>query len=509
MKARLCCLLTFLALLTACNLPSGMAESAPQPQFIVVTRVPNPTATPTPFRPGQVSQASPTLGPVTVFEGPSADGSFPSPTLTPFPAVTIGPSPTATLNLPTPDGTLSLLPENWTPPDIYAPAGAPTAFPLMTDTDTVTFLLLGSDLRPGSSFRTDTIVVAALRPKSGQISLLSIPRDFWVYIPEWGMNKVNTAYQHGELYNYPGKGPGLLKDTILYNLGIRIDHVAMVDFDGFRRVVDTLGGVDVPVACAYTDWRLIDPALNPNNEANWHLYTAGPGLVHMDGDLALWYARSRMRSSDFDRGRRQQEVLRALFDQILRGDTLAKVPALYDDITSTVATDLSLKDMIQLAWLAPQFTGADVRSYYLKPPTVYSTYSDGGAYILVPNGNQLYGLVQRFLTDSPQVELRESVKVEIRNGSSYADWDALAASRLAYAGFATSLAPADSQGYDQTLLYDFTVEQDNEQAQLLLAVLGLKDSALVASPNAESQVSYVLLLGNDYKPCFNPDGMTP
>ena len=83
------------------------------------------------------------------------------------------------------------------------------------------------------------------------------------------MQRINTAYQSGEIGGYPGGGPGLLKDTIAYNLGIRIDHTAMVEFDGFRRIVDTLGGVDVPVGCAYTDWRLIDPSYDPYNENNW------------------------------------------------------------------------------------------------------------------------------------------------------------------------------------------------------------------------------------------------
>ena len=165
------------------------------------------------------------------------------------------------------------------------------------------------------------------------------PRDLWVSIPGWENQRINTAYQHGISVDYPGGGAGLLKETILYNLGIRIDHTAMVEFDGFRQIVDTLGGVDVPVSCAYTDWRYRSQ-LRPGNENNWHLYTTGPGLIHMDGDLALWYARSRQKSSDFDRGRRQQEVLRALFIQALQTGTLTRIPELYNDLNSTVETDL-------------------------------------------------------------------------------------------------------------------------------------------------------------------------
>ena len=114
--------------------------------------------------------------------------------------------------------------------------------------ESVNFLLIGSDKRSGTSFRTDTMVVAILRPNDGQVSLISIPRDLWVSIPGWDNNRINTAYQHGISADYPGGGPGLLKDTIQYNLGIRIDHTAMVDFDGFRQIVDTLGGVDIPVS---------------------------------------------------------------------------------------------------------------------------------------------------------------------------------------------------------------------------------------------------------------------
>ncbi|KXK16108.1 MAG: cell envelope-related transcriptional attenuator [Chloroflexi bacterium OLB14] len=148
-------------------------------------------------------------------------------------------------------------------------------------------MLIGSDRRPtGTSHRTDTLLIAVVWYKEGQVSLISIPRDLWINIPSVGMQRINTAYQSGESNGYPGGGYGLLKDTIFQNLGIRIDHVAMVEFDGFRRIVDTLGGIEIPVACAYTDWRLIDPSYDPNNENNWWLYTVGPGQVYMDGDLA-------------------------------------------------------------------------------------------------------------------------------------------------------------------------------------------------------------------------------
>ncbi len=127
------------------------------------------------------------------------------------------------------------------------------------------------------------------------------------------------------------------------------------------------------------------PAYDPNNANNWSLYTVQSGLVHMDGDLALWYARSRLESSDFDRGRRQQEVLRAIFDQALSSDTLARIPQLYNDFSSTITTDLGLGDLLKLALYAPKLTNANIRSYYLRPPYVTPWVTPGGADVLLPN----------------------------------------------------------------------------------------------------------------------------
>ncbi len=231
----------FLILLTACEaVPAqSQAPAATPTALILVTVPPDATPTPTPFQPllDDAAAATPTsIPPSPTTEQPTNPADTPTPLI-----ITATPDPS------------SLLPTDWIPPNISAPNYAPAPFPILTDTETVTFALLGSDTRGGQSFRTDTIVIAALRPKSGQVTLISIPRALSVYVPSYGMQRVNTAYEYGEIYHYPGGGPASLKDTLLYNLGIRIDHIAMVDFDGFRQIVDTLGGVDVPVACAYTD----------------------------------------------------------------------------------------------------------------------------------------------------------------------------------------------------------------------------------------------------------------
>lgn len=445
-----------------------------------------------------------------------------TPTVTPFQppfdsvALPLDPFPTAQLyGTPTPFGPSTfdpeaILPTPGTPVSFYAPPYAPDPAMVLTDNKTVTFLLLGSDQRSATQtyFRTDVLIIAALRPENMQVSLISLPRDLYVYIPTVGMDRVNAAYEYGIMYNYPGGGAALLKDTILYNLGVRIDHLAIVDFDGFRKIVDTLGGVDVPVYCSYTDWHLISPALDPENEDNWEMYTVGPGLEHMDGDLALWYARSRSKSSDFDRGRRSQEVLRALFKQAVSTDAVSKIPELYQDLSSSVITDLGLGDLLSLAPLALQMNNADISSYYVGRGYVSSWFTPGGASVQLPNGPAVQSLIQQALAVRTRAPELEALTIEVRNGTTNPGWDALAAERLNYAGYNTRLAPADRTDYAQSLFYDLTATPDLSRVGSLLSLLGLSPSAFVASP-MQSDVPYVLLLGSDYQPCFNPASVTP
>jgi len=472
-------------LLSGCGtFASAAANQQSELPFILVTAAPNASPTPTPFQPIPLSptvtfQPSPTVDPST------ATPTVPPPTETPLPTI----DPNILVNTLVPFSTIE---------------ASGNSQVLNNGQETVNFLLIGSDRRSGTSFRTDTMVIVIVRPNEGQVSLISIPRDLWVSIPDWGNNRINTAYQHGISVGYPGGGPGLLRDTIQYNLGIRIDHTAMVDFDGFRNIVDTLGGVDVPVSCSYTDWRLIDPSYNPEIEANWHLYTTGPGLIHRDGDLALWYARSRQRSSDFDRGRRQQEVLRALFTQALKTDTLSRIPELYNNFRSTVETDLGLGDILQLAVYAPKMTNADIRSYYIRPPYVSSWITEGGAYVLLPNEQALQGLLTEALSPATQIVEKQSIVIDVMNGTTIAGYETLAANRLNYAGYETHIIPSDRADYAYSVLID---KREGQDSTPILNVMGMLPGSVISSSDSNSKAHYLLIVGYDYQPCFRPENL--
>lgn len=470
-------MITLLALFVA-----GCAEAPTAEEYVpyyLVTAAPNASPTLTPFQPA-AGTPIPTMA--------SLIGSQQA---TPLPSSTLLPASTSPT---TPEPTPQLVTD---------------AQPVIDAPDTVTFLLLGSDTRGGTSFRTDTIVVAIVRPHDGQVSLVSFPRDLWVSIPEVGMQRINTAYEYGENGGYTGGGAGLLKDTLLYNFGLQIDYTAMVDFNGFRQIVTTIGGIDLPVACPYTDWRLIDPTYDPEDENNWALFTAGPGLVHMDGDYALWYARSRKRSNDFDRGRRQQEVLRAIYAQAINTNLVPKIPQLYSELSGSFTTDLGVLDIAKLSPMALHLNNADIRGYYISGNLVSDWMTPGGASVLIPNTELIQEMLRNALAASPRQQEQQAIQIEIQNGSSNDNWDTLAAQRLNYAGYDTILHAADNRQHAQTLLYDLTLTQDRTRTSNLLAILGLPDSALVSVPRENPATPYALIVGNDYKTCFDPHTLTP
>ncbi len=296
--------------------------------------------------------------------GQAAEGAFLPPKPSPTMASTVVPptpfAPNAPTGLPSTASPAETQIGDWPAPNTYGRAATPPipipppAEPFTFPERTLNVLLLGSDRRSGIGFRTDTILIASVQPATGLVALISIPRDLYVYLPGYTISRINTAWIYGETLGTPGGGPQLLFDTVRYNLGVPIDRYALVEMAGFQQIVDILGGVDVRVACDFTDWRLRQPGLPQQALSSWALFTMPRGVAHLDGDAALWYARSRSRSSDFDRARRQHDVLRALYRAALRPEVLTRIPELYRALGSAVKTNGDLDDVLSLAPFADE-----------------------------------------------------------------------------------------------------------------------------------------------------------
>ena len=202
--------------------------------------------------------------------------------------------------------------------------------------DSTTFLVVGNDSRSAASTsgtefptmagfgpgRADAIMLATVQADGTSGSVVSIPRDSWVDVPGHGMNKINASYALG--------GPALLVQTVENLTGVHVDHVGVIDFAGFRSLVDSVGGIDVRVA-----------APTRNIGVSFHA-----GVNHLDGEQALAYVHQRydLPGGDLDRARRQQSALRALLERLQQ--QAGENPAALLDFARHVGDSVSVDDTL-------------------------------------------------------------------------------------------------------------------------------------------------------------------
>jgi len=254
---------------------------------------------------------------------------------------------------------------------------------LLPPEDQVNILLLGSDWRPNSGYRTDVVLLASINKKEATISLVSFPRDLWVEIPGIQKERINTAMGYG--------GFPLLKTTFEHNFAIPIDYYMMTNFSGFKNIIDTLGGIEIEASQNTAD--RCDLAYQ---HGAW--CSIGPGQAHLDGELALWYVRSRYTSNDFDRARRAQEVLEGLFKKTMSLDAISRAPELYNLFISSVETDMAFEDLLALIAIAPTILSDTTRvtRYYIGPEQVTSNViPSSGANVLLPNYDAIWEIIRK------------------------------------------------------------------------------------------------------------------
>ncbi len=257
-----------------------------------------------------------------------------------------------------------------------------------------TILVVGLDRRPGEtglSYRTDTMMLVSIDPAAQSLGILSIPRDLYVSVPGYSqLQRINTPMLLGEIQQ-SGYGPRLAMETVQYNLGIRVNDFLAVDFQAFIDLVDAIGGVTVT-----TDYTINDQYY-PNMFYGYDPFYLPAGTHQLDGQTALKFARTRHGDSDFERANRQQQVIYAVRDQILNLDMLPgliiRAPTLLSSWEDNVYTNLSLDQIVRLAWYLKDIPSENIRTGVIDYNYTQPFTTTDGAAVLIPNRNLMGNLM--------------------------------------------------------------------------------------------------------------------
>lgn len=249
---------------------------------------------------------------------------------------------------------------------------------LLQNSKVLNVMLFGEDNSKGSQFgRSDTMIMLSIDNVHKKLKMTSFQRDTYVYIPGYGYNKINASYTYG--------GPTLSIQTIEANFGIKIDRYAVVDFNSFKQIIDTLGGVDMELTQDEIDY--INYQMYKNGQSDeWSTIKDAPGIVHIDGQEALWYARNRGLSvgedgneigidgDDWSRTSKQRKLLETIFESMKDAD-LGQIVSIVSSIGPLVTTNFKKDEITALVANALTYLQYDIEQYYV-PEKGYWAYND-------------------------------------------------------------------------------------------------------------------------------------
>jgi LCP family protein required for cell wall assembly len=314
-------------------------------------------------------------------------------------------------------------------------------------TERLNVLLIGVDQRQGeTSFNTDTLIVASVDPVKGSVSMFSIPRDTVDFpVPASAQalygstynNKINSYYSSAKANSdtFPNGPAAALREMLSEFYGIRIDYSVMVNFSGFKQIVDTLGGIRITTKNPIVD----------------ETYPAGVGYLRrirmpvgvrtMDGQEALIFARSRHSSSDFGRAERQQQVIAAVRAQTDVEAIAANLPALASTLQDAIKSDFPQGDLPRLLELLGRVDASNLKSIVFAPPVYQTVGADERGYIIVPDVEKIRRAILAAFAAEPtpdeveeQSVEREAARIWVLNGTGRPGEAGAFAARLIQAG---------------------------------------------------------------------------
>jgi len=241
---------------------------------------------------------------------------------------------------------------------------------------------------PNGGYLSDTILLFSYDDKTKKSSLVSIPRDLYVRVTTNKSDKINAVY---ELSQYRKDWVGYVKKIFSLTTGVYIDNVVVFDFTSFKKIINDLGGIDI----------VLDQPFEEKNQWGFDFkLPAGPN--HLDGENALYFVRSRYSSSDFDRSRRQQQVISAIKDKILQMNFITeplKAITVLNDIRSNIKTDFNILDTSNLIKIAKEVETVKPKTYVISTDNyLYETFDSNGAYILLPKEDN-FDKLKKFIQD--------------------------------------------------------------------------------------------------------------
>ncbi|MFH1218466.1 MAG: LCP family protein [Candidatus Peregrinibacteria bacterium] len=287
------------------------------------------------------------------------------------------------------------------------------------------FLILGTaDDENEGTFLTDTMIVASLDPEKKLVTMVSIPRDYYVHSDEMDYLKINEIYLYAKVY-FGNSTEALehLKSKVEEITGIPIHYWALINFQGFKDLIDALGGVDVEVK---ND--IYDPYYPKDGTVYYETFKISAGLHHMDGETALKFARSRQTTSDFDRAGRQQQLIYAMKEKALSTEVLlssAKIKNILTALKSNIETNITVKEILTMGSMAKNFSEDNLlhRLIHDDPNNcgglVYTPMREfyNNKFVLIPAGDEEY--IHRYTDLSlnhPEIA-KEKSRIHVLNGT--------------------------------------------------------------------------------------------
>ncbi len=407
--------------------------------------------------------------------------------------------------LPAPSSNIESIQESADPGSILSP----DAFHRWDGKNRVSILLMGIDQRCDEEgpAHTDTMMVLTIDPVGLSAAMLSLPRDLWVEIPNFGVDRINQANYYGEIYEYPGGGQALAVQTVEALLGVPIDYYVAVNFDAFVEVVDLIGGIDIDVPEA------IDDPDYPDQCYGYDPFSIAAGEQQLDGEAALKYARTRATfGGDVDRAGRQQAVILAvrqkIFDLNSIPQLIAQAPQLWQTSQENVRTNMTLDEAIQLALLVQDIPRESIRTAVLDFNYVYNETTPDGRQVLVPVRENIRQLRDQLfappaiptpvIENLPALMAAEDARVAILNGT--AEFGLASSTQEYLESFGinvTEVGNADASTYltSQVITYG----SYPNTSRYLMQLMHVPPLNVSSGTNPDGDYDILIIIGNDWR----------